>query len=408
MKTTNDGRRFEFRTGFGEFRWRGMKTNGDPASNPPNRPRLLKDCRVTEDGEITDRAGWSTFVGPLQSASACVLSIHDFQVSTPKKLWMLLNGCPGISSSAGLSVNNFDPEQDPEFQRAVYYGSATSVILASFNGYMHVGVDATLRRLNLVTMPWGQENLALSGTSQDVPLYTFGGPITCMKEFDGLLFIGVNLGAGASKIYTWDGKSMRDEGILINSPTAFGIYRIQGGGDAIVVGFAAASNQVRIRPAGPSPGTWTTITPGAGTVASHAMRSFKDVLYITDGTANVWSLSGTTLSIVRSPASATAVYGLEATNEYLYYGWETASAAFIGRTADGASWTDSHKAMTTQFSGTSSIRSLAWYRGYLLAGGIRSGGGRIFASNGSDTSGTYTEIVPNALANGTVNDLLVA
>lgn len=401
-------KRFEFRAGFGDLQWKGMLTNGDAGANPPNRPRMLVNARLTGGGYV-ERAGLTTF-DTLVSSSACVRLIADFQLSSPKKLWIRGDGCPGVSSSAGFYIATLDQEQSPEFQRAVYYSAATtSVILARFDGALHLGVDGALKKLQLIIMPYGTENLSASGSSQDTPIYSFpAGTISCMQEFDGKLFIGVDNGPGASSISTWDGISIRSELTGINAPTSFGLYRVQNGGDCIVVGFGTATNHIRYRPTGASPGTWTTVVPAAGTVASVAMAAYKDVLYITDGALNLWSYDGTTLTIARVPASGTAVRAVATFNGLLYFGYDTSAAAIIGK-YDGSTWTDVEKNLTTQFTGTSSIRYLAAYRGCLIGVGVETTArGRIWISPGTTTTGTYVKVIPNVGNNGDASFLLVA
>lgn len=400
--------RFEYVVGLEGFEWQGMRTEGSPARGPVNRPRLIINGRI-QGGEIVERAGLTKFNGSVfHDAAACVRHIDDFPVG-PKKLWIRGDGCPDIDASTGFHLANMDQEQNPEYQRSVYYNGATSnAVMARFDGRIYIGVDSDLRRLTLVQPDSGTEMLTSGGSSQDTIVANFSGfTIRCLQAFDGKLFIGLDNGAGASKIATYDGVSVRDDLTSINVPTCFGLYRVQGGGDSIVVGFGAATNAIRYRPTGDSPGTWTSVAPGAGTLGALEMASYKDVLYIADGSGEVWSYDGSTLAVAQTVGSATAVRSVTVFNGLLYYGYETASAAIIG-TFNGSVWTDVHKNLTTQFTGTSSIRSLKAYRNSLYAAGIRSSSGRLFFSPETSTSGSWTQVVPGAVTTGDLDELMVA
>jgi hypothetical protein len=402
-------KRYEFKSGFDGFRWGGMYTEGAPSSNPRGRPRLILNGRFY-GGDIIERPGLSLFYD-FAAASTEVDTLGDFQPAKSLKLWILGDGCPGVSSSVGFYLANLDQEQSPEFQRAVYYSSAvTALHIATYDNYLYVGTDADLRRLQIIRQPFGTEAISVSGTSQDTPIKTFTGfTIRCLQAFDGKLFIGLDNGAGASKIVTWDGLSFRDDITGINAPVCFGLYHAPKAGDTLVVGFAAASNHIRYRVTGDSPGTWTTKAPGAGTIASVSMATFKDKLYIADGTTGIWAFDAdaNTLTSVRNPGSATAVRALTTFNNLLYFGYETATSGIIGK-YDGTTWTDVEKNLFTQASCTS-IRTLADYRGRLWVGGIKGlNGGHIYFSPLTVTTGTYGDITPNLSFNGDIDVLMVA
>ncbi len=403
-------KRFEFRAGFNDFQWRGMLTNGDAGANPPNRPRMLVNGRL-DNGAIVERAGLTAFDSTaLHSSSACVRLIADFPLAGSggdggRKLWIRGDGCPGISAGSGFYIAHIDQEQSPEYQRALHYLTTTNaLIMGSFDGNLHLGVDSELRRLQLIPVPYGTENITVSGTAQDTPIHTFTGfTVRCLQEFDSKLFIGLDAGAGVSKLATWDGLGIRDDLTGINVPTCFGSYRVQNGGDAIVVGFGAATNHIRYRPTGASPGTWVTVTPSAGTVASFSMASYKDVLYIADGLTGIWAYDGITLSLVRTPASATVVRAVTVFNNFLYFGYDTASAARVGK-YDGSTWTDVEKTIP----GADQLKALAGYRGSLIAATTFVGAGGIAISPGLATTGTWVQFNLGATNNGDVDTLLVA
>lgn len=403
-------KRFEFRGGFNDFNWRGMLTNGEAGANPPNRPRMLVNGRL-ENGAIVERAGLSAFdTTALHSASACVRLIADFPLNSgggSKKLWIRGDGCPGISAGTGFYIAHLDQEQSPEFQRALHYLTTTnSLVLGHFDDNLHIGVDSELRKLQLIPVPYGTENITVSGSSQDTPIHTFTGfTVRCLQEFDGKLFIGLDSGVpGTSKIATWDGLAVRDDLTGINTPTCFGIYRVQNGGESIVVGFGSATNHIRYRPTGSSPGTWVTVAPGAGTVASFTMAAYKDVLYIASGSTGIWAYDGTTFTLVHSPASATIVRAVTVFNGLLYFGYDTAAPAGVVGKFDGTTWTDVEKVIP----GADQLKALAGYRGSLIAAYTALGSGAIAISPGYATTGTWTQLNLGATNNGDVDTLLVA
>lgn len=407
-------RRFEFNVGLDGFQWGGVYTEGSPARNPVHRPRALINARL-QGGEIVERDGLTKFnSSPFHNASACVRHIDNFQ-GEPLKLWMTGDGCPDISSSSGRHVSAIDQEQDPEFQRVVYYDSASqSAVVARFDGHIYVGVDSDLRVLTLIIPEPGTEALTVGGSSQDRVVFSFTTAagydddytIRCMLEFDGKLFIGLDTGTGVSKIVTWDGVSIRDDKTTIDAPTCFGLYHVPSGGDCIVAGFDSVTNGIKYRATGDSPGTWTDVSPGAGTLGALSMAAYKDVLYIADDSGDVWSWDGTTLQSAHSPGSATACRAVTVFNALLYFGYETAASARIGK-YDGSTWTDVEKNLTTQFSGTTSIHALKPYRNSLYAGVIRSGAGQVMFSPETTTSGSWTTALSNA-STGDISSLMVA
>src|SRR5690242_5050659 len=94
-------KRFEFRSGLGGAKWGGMYTEGDPAANPPFRPRMLLNARIV-GGEVRERPGLSKVnSSAIHSSSACIRNLVPFE-SPSKKLWVLGAGCPGINPTLGF------------------------------------------------------------------------------------------------------------------------------------------------------------------------------------------------------------------------------------------------------------------------------------------------------------------
>lgn len=382
---------FEFRTGFGGLKWGGMYTQGDPSACPPHKLRLLINGRL-RNGEIKPRDGWeSQFNGA--TFGDCTIDITDHKCK-PVRLWFAVNGCPG---GLGGTILSYSPEQEPELQVWSKYFSTSnhSVILVGFDGDVWVGENAKLRRLQVFPLVYGEFGADLSG-GQDLIMQEFEGfTISCMGVFDGKLYIGLDAGAGASKIVEYDGHAFRNDLTGINPPTSMCVWR-----EKLVVGFGSATNHIRLRDLGDAPGTYATVAPGAGTVAAYpsntSMISHRDRLYIAAGDANLWKYDGTTLAIERTPASATQMRAVAEFFGHLYYGYNTAAAAIIGKHDQiSNAFIDVHKSITAQFAFDQQLHTLIAYRGMLVVGmsGVAVSGNnyvsQAFVSPGPDTAGSW-------------------
>lgn len=388
-------------------RFGGVAREGNPGNVPPNRFWRLVNTRFVPTGGLKSRQTVEYFnrSAVIHSSAAVINSLYDFQTTVLRRLYLLVRGCVGISPTVGASLMWFDHDQSPIMQRGVYYSTASSLpYFAAFDGFLHIGLDTALGKFATINPPYGVEGIAGSGSTQNQPIATFAGfAVKNMKTFDSKLFVALDAGAGASKIATWDGLAIRDDLTGINAPTQLGLWR-----NLLVLGFGSATNHIRTRVAGSSPGTWTTVAPGAGTVATEQMVSYKDNLYITDAAANVWKYDGTTLAIVRTVVGAT-MYGIESYEGYLYYSYETAAnRARIGR-YDGSSFTDNHKDLTTQVGTIKTPRRLRRYRGDLYVSvdhTVVSGlGSELLRSPGSTTSGTWTRYNLGASAANGIDDM---
>lgn len=406
-----DHTRFEFKTGREGFEWKGPRTEGDPSSNPNNRLRQAVNVRF-DGGGLRERPGFEKFNSTvLHHASARIKSIFDLPIASPLRLWLVGDGCPATSSSVGFYVGALDTEQDPEFQPYYYYSSATQqVVIGEFDDYLHILVDNELHRANLVLQPWGTSALPIGGTGTDTPLYTYTGfqGRWLQEKFD-TLFVMLANGAGGSKISTWDGITHRDDRTGLQIPACAAEYRIQDGGDALAVGYSTG-NLVSLRN---SSGTWSDISPGAGTVTANRMVSYKDVLWMTNGDENLFKLEGGTLTRVQPAttgiAAGSATRGLAVLNGYLYMGYTTSGGSARIAKFDGSTWTAIEKNLTTQVAALNALKDLCAYRGYLVAAATTAtAGARLYAALASGTSGTYIEITPSALNNGDIDQLLVA
>jgi hypothetical protein len=388
---------FDFRKPINGFPgWQGHWRNGDAVSQPIQYPRCLVNVTF-EDGEIVSRGGEDLFTNvPLDTGTGDVNSIYDFQVAKPLRLYIVGDGCPGVSTS-GFSLSAFDHEQSPAFQRYVYYDTTTTfTTIGSYSGRLYVGRNSVLVKFIELPHSYGDENIGLAGLSQEEPIKTFSGfTIRFLIEYDGELYIGLDAGAGNSKITRWDGTTFVDDLSSINAPTGAGVWR-----EDLIVGFGAATNHIRKRT---PDGTWTTISPAAGTVAMAGLRgvSYKDIFYFPDGGANVWSYNGTTLAITNTVASSiqrtVAVFA-----GFLFYGYDSSVPhGIIGR-FDGSTWNNTYKDLTTQVSTITSCRYIEPYRNSLWAAVQDSTGGshgELYASPANAPAGTYTKETPVASPN---------
>lgn len=365
-----------------------------------------------EGGGYREREGLTGFNSSvLQSASACIKSLFDLPIASPLKIWIVQDGCAGISATAGSSIGSLDPEQKPEFQPMYYYSSSTAFpALGEYNDYIHFVLDTDLKRINLITQPWGTSALTVGGAGTDTPLKTYSGFTgRCLREFNSTLFVGLDAGAGSSKISSWDGTTHRDDRTGLQIPACMADYRIQDGGDALAVGYSTG-NLVSLRN---TSGTWSDIAPGAGTVTANRMISYKDVLWMTNGDENLFKLDGGTLTRVQPAttgiAAGSITRGIAVINSTMYFMYTTSGAAVRIGSFDGTTWTATVKDLTVQSAAVNAGRDLVAYRGYLVAAANRTSlGARLFVADQSALTGAWTEIIPDASTNGDIDQLLVA
>ena len=395
------------------FLWGGMVPDDDPSAMPPNNLELLINCRL-QGGSIAPRGGSKRRLdlGALAGSGSQITGLADFQLGTPRKLWIVGDGCPGLSSSVGFYVGLFDTEQSPEFQPGIYYSAAThGVVIGLYSGDLYVSVDNTLRKVNVIEAPYGSPALAVSGSSQDLPLLIFAGftNVTDILEFDAKLFLGVDNGAGASKVAIWDGLTEFVDLAAINAPKAFGVYR-----ESLVMGFAGAPNSISVRPTGAAGASWATFAPTGGTAAMRGpgcSATYKDVFWFASGGADLFKFDGATLTQV--PIGTTGFAGGSATHSccsfggYLFVSYTAGGHAIVAR-FDGTTWVPTHKDLTTQDATVNQARNLVEYRGDLWMGVSSTARGKIFRSVAGATSGAWVN--PSILAaanNGDLDQLVV-
>lgn len=413
------------KTGMKGFpRWLGHRTQGDPSTNQPNQPRMLINLRPG-DGGLTDRAGWvKNNAAVFGSSTTCILGIMDLPGDNTsgltRSLWLVTAGCPALSAGAGFSIVFVDPEQDPQFQRVRYFDTAAAAVhIARFGTDILFSVDTTLYKLKLIRTKLGQESFAVNGSGAEELLYTYANNIAALLEFDSKTFVAIDAGAGASSVQTWDGTTTRSDLTAINAPTCFALYRepLAGTGlgrEAIFLGFSG-TNHIRFRPAGDSPGTWTTVAPGAGTVSAREMIDCRGKLYIANGDQDVWVYdAGTNVLSAIVPATTGIPAGsvtttLDVEGSTLYVGYVSAATVRIAK-FDGTAWTGTFKNLTTQFATVITLQRLRFYRGFIIVlAGLATGETKIHVALASEISTTnWTQIPMAAGLVGGVGDAIVA
>lgn len=428
------GRRnfLHFRRGVNGFPgWGGMDLYGDP-SQLGNRFRHIRDGRPRA-GNWGRRLGYEQLnTVPVHSDTAHFNWISSVETN-PLRIYCAAGGCTSVSDS-GFSLTWFDIDQEPRLQRGTYYENADGIQIGPFDDKLYLGLNTTsprssdLRRYETVVTPWGVDQLDVAGPKQEYQLYTFSGrTIAWLEPFDNKLFVslddGTTGGAADNRIGVYDGLSIYDGSVTAMPADVSGLdyaatcmvrHR-----DFLVVGFPSGYNQITVRQAGAVPGTYTTVTPAAGTIQARRMVEWKNAVWIVPGgsganATNIWSWSdtdppsyaGATLAVQRTIANS-EIRSVAVFNGYLYYGWRrtTDNHLLIGR-YDGTTWTDAHKDLTAQATDTGSVPSLLSnriddliaHRGVLYAIAFSAfqaspaveEGEYLLYSDGTDTGGLWT------------------
>jgi hypothetical protein len=383
----------------------GVNTQSNPAQVKPWQFTALENIRWDPDG-VRPRGGQKKMnIGGVIHDDTAAIHPAQFITATPNRDWIVGDGCPGESVGIGFYLGHFDPDQEPQIQRAAWYSTATGgIAFATYGGVPHVVVNTQLRRLNLVDVDWGTENIALAGESQDVPLATLPGTVPAMFEAFGVLYILCSDGS----IQSWDGKTLRQDMAPVGAavPVALRTFR-----DTIVVGYAAAAAKLSWRAPGPSPGTWTHVAvPGIATKAGlNSIISYKDNAYGASGGANVWKWDGAVATPAFKTFAGAQVESVAEAFGYLFVGYGAAGAK-IAR-YDNAVWFDPHKNLTLQVEMQFAHRvpGLNYYKDQLTAAVMRTGQSSVIAvSPGSDTAGLYQVLGQYGLAPNEIRYLLQA
>jgi hypothetical protein len=390
-----------------------MYLTGDPGVVPPNRVRYAENVRF-RGGNIISRPGLVKFnqAGVIVNSTTSI-SPFDFQ---PLKRHRIIYVVPGPPPAVGLpvsgwTVNFFDQDQFQEAEYGMFLNNAVSQAnyyqspqVVVYNGTLYCGFNPAgggsfFRAIALLTRSYSQQQL--SG-----PFHNLFDNITVFATynllsfavFNGLLFIGLESVANPttqSKIVTYDGTSFKDDLTGIGSPVVLKPFR-----NLLVAGFLSGANAIQYRTTGSSPGTWTSVAPGAGTIQSYQMQSYKDILYITTapapfggvGDGNIWSWTGPggALAVAHNIAGTPLTKGLTVFNKLLYFAYETNISTGIVGKYDGTTWTDVERNVTADAGGSfNTIDKLVPYKQSLYAAvSTTLGAGTFMVSPGFTTSGT--------------------
>lgn len=367
----------------------GVNSQSDPAAIGPDQFTKLINVRWKSDG-MRPRSGYSQVANTVFHNAAASVYPDAFEISTPFRAWYVGQGFPCESSANGRFIGFYDPESDPILQRVAWYSTATAAAVGSLGNTPFVGIDDTLRRLNLLQAPFGQDQSSIAGQSTDVPVHTWTGEtVKLLVPFDGMLF--VCLDAGTDHIVTFDGVSIREDSDFTAVPVAAGHYR-----DLLIVGLDDGKLYSRV--AGDSPVTWTllgTVTggvhPGRNSIISH-----KDILYILNGEDDIWTWNDAALANTHTIGAAEVITCLAEAFGYLYYGYRDAGTTevHVGRfDASGPTWDDTHKRLTDDDADIDNISGMLGYKNELIAMPYNSPGianhTLLARTSGQDTAGTW-------------------
>lgn len=370
-----------------------MWLDSDPGAIPPWAFRHLENVDFV-GSEIRPRwANLGANSSAIFDATACLRAGFDFQTD-PQRLYIVSKGCPGVSTTVGRSILWYDQDFDSEIQRMLYYDQTTdSAVVGYYDGAIYMGVDAWLKRVYRVQPPVGTEPISVTGIHQDTNIANLTGyKITALRAWEGYLFIAAEdtTTPGSSKIFAYDGVTVHEDLTGIDPVTYIFPWR-----DKLAFGFGSSTNHIRLRAKGAPAGSYTTVAPGAGTVATVQMTEHGGTLYIADGGDDVWSYDGTNLAVFHNVAGATLMNAVESFNGFLYFGYKKVanSHAIIGRWNEAAVFEDEHEDLTATDAALVSVDVLRAYRNNLMAAcNVSAAISRLFQSNGFDTSGTWTQI----------------
>lgn len=394
-KSLKDAQQQVWRFGRNGVGWNlGMKPDIDPQNLPFESPYLLINMR-TEGGVPSMRPGR---VGVCDSTDA-VSGLWDHQIGTARSLYIVGDGCPGISPTVGSFVGRYDaelrtptvtPGVTAPYENVAYFNTTSAdVVMGKFSQQLYFGVDATIQRKGEV------QRLALPSG------YTH---VSAFMEHEGDLLCALANGA-TSAIFKFDGTTFSSDLAAINPVVGFFRYR-----DMCGAVFNGTPNSIRVRTAA---GVWgAAIPPSAGTVkvvGPDNCASYKDKAYIPDGDTDIFSFDQTS-TLTRIPIATNLIdagghiMAVTTAFGYLYYVWHNLAldAVFIGR-FDGTTWTPKHKSLTAQGGWSKTPRQarvMKPYAGSLVVGCTTEDTAvfstAIYISPREATSGTWTINVPAA------------
>ena len=365
----------------GGLGWRGVNTEVDPGSLDFNELQRGENVRLRGKIIVT-RRGQTQKANLGLGGTQGVAWIRDEPADNPRvRLWLSAIGCFGAGIGTGGSIMHIDPTESPALQTfGNFYAAADRQIpIGSYSGKLFVGDKTTLREAAQTTAQFGFS--ILSPSVPQAPIASFPGfTISCLREFDGKLFIGLSndVTPAASKIAVWDGLSVQDDLTGVRPPLAFGIFQSK-----LVAGFDATAANIRVRDAGAVPGVWTTFGLAGFLCATqqNCMAEERQYLYIASGNNLIHRFDGAALTLQRTIAGC-AVDGKGCTSlafhkGLLYYGWNTPAGApgyssRIGRhdpDSTATEWVDTYKDVTADQANFIELSSMASYRRQIVVGG---------------------------------------
>jgi hypothetical protein len=375
------------------FEWRygpempivGHRRRGDAGSIQLPHFEFLQNVRF-DDG-IKGRTPASNM---LEGIGEQVVGLYDFQCTGPAgRLYVIYEGCPQIATGiSGSSMSTFDQEKQTALNGIAYWETSTfGACLAEHDGILYIGRDDGLYAFISIEAAYEDQALFVAGFDQSELLRQFTGfTVTCLRSAFGLLFIGLDDGAGNGEIWTYDGVTYRSDDTGIDPPACMTLFQSK----TLVVAFTTSDLRLR-----DSAGAWTTVAGAVGEADGDVqMCEYRDSLYITEDGADIWKLDGTTLALAIDHSVAGArINGICEAFGFMFFGYESATnEAVIGRLDDAGAYVDVHHNITTQalpddFSWARLVKQLTFYRGAIVAG-VESllYGGRLFLSQGENTT----------------------
>lgn len=385
--TTEQGHEFHLRPGvdpMGAGNWHGVNTEVDPGSLLPGELqrgeniRLLgKDIRTRPGQNLTIDFGLAP--GPQDNH---VLWMGEAPTDNPRvRLWLSAFGCFGASILGGSTVRHIDPAQIPVVQQYAnfYAGGNFQAPLGTYSGELYVGDRDMLRKILLITPHPGVSSSVILASPAQSPVARFPGfTITCLKEFDSKLFVGLsnNTTPASSKIAAFNGLSAKDDLTAVRPPRNFGIWQ-----NKLVATFDSTAANIQTRGIGSSPGTWTAVGLAGfqGATQGDSLQEYGAKLWIASGLDKIYSFDGTVLTLERTIAGcATDGNGCVALSLHrgmLFYGWNGPGAAYAAKLgkmdldSTASQWIDTYKDLTADQANFKQVSSLISYRKQIYAGG---------------------------------------
>lgn len=388
-----------------------MDTESDPGSIAPNALQRGENIRLRGKNIVT-RPGLNLKITVSDKA---VMMMKELPTES-SRMWASIFGCTGSLGEAGYEIAKLDRLSNPLYQRytSSFKTVAQFVPLATYGDTLYAGDESALCVVYQITAPFGVPTGSIMGMNPLIPKWSRGGGyvITCMKEFDGKLWIGLN-NAGTGEIWSFNGSQFSLELSGIGSPQAMGVVKTQ-----LVVGFDITANYIKTREAGAS-STWSTFSL-VNFSASRYQNSMQEVgskLYIAGGTTSlfVYDPGAGSLTLARTIAGAeTANDGVTALclhDGLLHYGWNDNSGSFaakIGRFDPDSTvndWIDSYKTVTASLSSFRRLTAMASHRRQIWIGGSNYS---VVATAANDVQGTLETLNGGGSTNNlNVRQLLV-